>query len=128
EVAHQPAQPEPWRRIGIDDPPGTLALPRHPPLDLTGAARAFAADRAAEAAAAQAGCGVLVSLGQHVAAAGPVPDGGWPIRLDHDHDLSLQQPGGLATTSVAAPPRTWRAISVLAGSCVDAMIAARAAL
>ena len=128
EIAHGPAEAEEWRWIRIDDPPGTVALPQSASLDFAGVSRAFAADRAAERAVAEARCGVLVSIGKDVAIAGPVPADGWPVRLDHDHDLSLRDRGGMATTSVPAPPMSWRKISVVAGSCVDAMIAGRAAL
>jgi len=128
EIAHGTADLEQWRWIRIDEPPGTVALPRDLSLDLAGVGRAFAADRAAERAVAAAGCGVLVTIGRDVAVAGAVPADGWPVRLGHDHDLCLHDHSGVATTSVAAPPRTWRTVSVLAGNCVDAMIAGRAAL
>ena len=54
-------------------------------LDLGATAKALAADMAAEAAAAAAGCGVLVGLCGDIAVAGSPPDGGWQIRVTDDH-------------------------------------------
>jgi len=134
EVAHGPVESESsrsgslsWRSIRIDDPVGTVALPRGASLDLSGALRAFTADRAAERASAEAGCGVLVSIGGDISVAGPVPIDGWQVRLDRDHDITLYGTGGVAGTQSSALPGNWRTISVLAQSCVEAMIAGRAA-
>jgi thiamine biosynthesis lipoprotein len=128
EVAKGPVETESWHSIRIDDPSGTVALPRGASLDFSGTLRAFTADRAAERASAEAGCGVLVSIGGDISAAGPVPIGGWQVRLDRDHDITLRGPGGVAGTRLSALPGNWRTISVLAQSCVEAMIAGRAAL
>jgi thiamine biosynthesis lipoprotein len=128
DVVQGPVETESWRSIRIDDPPGTVALPTGASLDFSGAMRAFTADRAVERASAETGCGVLVSIGGDIAVAGPVPIGGWQVRLDHDHDITLYGPCGVAGTRLSARPRPWRTISVLAQSCVEAMIAGRAAL
>ena len=126
-------------------------------LDLGATAKALAADRAALAARAAAGCGVLVSLGGDLAIAGPAPEDGWPILVTDDHAAPLDGPGdvislrsgALATSSVTvrrwrqggaprhhildprsgAPAREhWRTASVVARSCVDANAAATAAI
>ena len=101
--------------------------------------------------------GVLVSLGGDIAVAGPAPAGGWPIglALDHADPVDPAGPsvgivsGGLATSSTAVrswqrggedlhhivDPRTgrpatarWAAVTVAAGSCLDANIASCAAI
>ncbi len=126
-------------------------------LDLGATAKALAADHAAVAAAAAAGCGVLVSLGGDMAAAGTAPSDGWRIRVTDDHGSPPEAPGqwiairsgGLATSSTTTrrwqtdsgvahhlvAPGTgrsangpWRTVSVAAGSCLDANIASTAAL
>ncbi|GAA2440511.1 hypothetical protein GCM10010191_65430 [Actinomadura vinacea] len=105
------------RTILIDEPPGTVRIPAGTTLDLWGIGTAFAADRAAEAAAGQAGCGVCVSFPGAIAVAGPIPDAGWPARVANGHegqrgesfqgrDIVLRAPGGLATSSLALPVRT----------------------
>jgi thiamine biosynthesis lipoprotein len=125
-------------------------------LDLGATAKAYAADRAAGAAAATAGCGVLVSLGGDVAVAGACPPDGWTVRLADDsaadgRDLPSVRisSGGLATSSTEVrrwrrggvgvhhivDPLTglpadspWRTVSVAAASCLDAQIAATATM
>jgi FAD:protein FMN transferase len=101
--------------------------------------------------------GVLVSLGGDIAVAGTPPPGGWPILVTDDHASPLDSPGqtvsirsgGLATSSTTVrrwrrgdavlhhivDPRTgrpaapwWRTATVTAASCVDANIAATAAI
>ncbi|WP_141579001.1 FAD:protein FMN transferase [Actinomadura sp. WMMA1423] len=101
----------------IDDPPGTVTIPAGTTLDLWNMAMAFAADRAAESAAGQAGCGVCVGFPGSVATAGPVPDPGWPVQvtggrgLGHrgepppGQEIVLRAPG-LATSSPPVPGRT----------------------
>ena len=79
-------------------------------LDLGASAKAFAGDQAAEAVFERFGCGVLVSLGGDIAAAGPAPAAGWQV-LVHD---GADQPaariqldsGALATSSTLS--RRWR--------------------
>jgi thiamine biosynthesis lipoprotein len=104
-----------WRAIQIEE---TLTLPAGMRLDFGAVGKAFAADRAAELAAGEAECGVLVALAGDIAVAGPVPDAGWPVRVADDHrtgrhgelppgqDIVLRVPGGLATSSLAVRTRT----------------------
>jgi thiamine biosynthesis lipoprotein ApbE len=70
-----------WRLVGLDEQHRHLTLPPGMSLDLGATAKAWAADRSAARLAAELGCGVLVGLGGDIAVAGPVPDGGWRIRV-----------------------------------------------
>jgi thiamine biosynthesis lipoprotein len=146
-----------WRRVDVDRERGTVRLTAGAELDLGATAKALAADRGARAAAREAGCGVLVSLGGDVAAAGDPPASGWSIALADDHATPLEsagpivavRSGGLASSSTAlrrwqagravlhhvVDPRTgrpaqtqWRTVSVAAASCVDANVASTAAV
>jgi FAD:protein FMN transferase len=150
------ARPAPgWRRVSRDRAAGTVTLAPGVQIDLGATAKALAADRAARAAAAAAGTGVLVSLGGDVAIAGPPPAGGWPVGVSDGHrdaapaaTVALRD-GGLATSSVTQrrwrrggqtmhhiiDPRTgapvapaWRTVSVADASCVEANIASTAAI
>jgi thiamine biosynthesis lipoprotein len=146
-----------WHTVTVDTSRGTVRIPPGERLDLGAVAKAFAADRAAARAAEAAGCGVLVSLGGDIAAAGPAPGDGWHVGVSDDHrvapDTAGQRvaisSGGLATSSVTVrrwrrggawmhhildpadgrPVRScWRTASVAAASCVDANGASTAAL
>lgn len=146
-----------WRQVVVDRPAGTIRIPAGTRLDLGATAKASAADRAAAAACRRAGCGVLLSLGGDMAAAGPAPTAGWNVQLadwcgeDLDGSGAAVQitDGGLATSGTTArrwqaggqevhhvidpatsrPAATpWRTVTVSAGSCLDANVAATAAL
>ncbi|WP_412518208.1 FAD:protein FMN transferase [Actinomadura madurae] len=105
--------------VVIDDPPGTVTIPAGTTLDLWGLAVAFAADRAAEAAAGEAGCGVCVCFPGSVATAGRLPEAGWPVQMAGGHGrphrdepcrgqkIVLRAPG-LATSFLPAPGRPAR--------------------
>lgn len=150
------ARPAPgWRRVRRDRAAGTATLAPGVQIDLGATAKALAADRAARAAAAATGAGVLVSLGGDVAVAGPAPGDGWPVGVADGHRdrrpgaTVLLREGGLATSSVTQrrwrrggrtlhhilDPRTgapvapvWRTVSVAADSCVAANTASTAAI
>jgi thiamine biosynthesis lipoprotein len=136
-----------WRVVKLSA--GTRRMPAGVTLDLGATAKALAADRAARAAAAAAGCGVLVSLGGDLATAGPASR--WRVRVTDDHaaddggETVEIAGGGLATSSTtvrrwagghhivdpatgapAAAP--WRTVSVAAATCVDANVASTAAI
>jgi thiamine biosynthesis lipoprotein ApbE len=146
-----------WQTLALDRASRVLRVPAGIRLDLGATAKAWAADRAAAAAAAQSGCGVLVSLGGDIATAGRAPEQGWLIHVTDDHRASPTAPGqtisiragGLATSSTAvrrwshhghtmhhiidpatqAPvAATWRTVSIAAGDCTDANIASTAAI
>jgi thiamine biosynthesis lipoprotein len=146
---------EGWRAASVDRARSEVRLPGGVRLDLGATAKALATDRAVVAAAAAAPLvGVLVNLGGDIAVAGPAPPGGWAVRVADDHRAPPDAPaqplrlssGGLATSSTTVrrwgagahhliDPRTglpavspWRTVSVAAGTCVDANIAATAAI
>lgn len=153
--AQAPSHIEDWRGIELDG--DTLLVPVGIELDLGATAKAFAADRAAREIADATDTGVLVSLGGDVAVAGEPPPGGWSVRIADDHRAPLDGAGpvvsiaggGLATSSTAVrrwattdgeahhifDPRTgrpawtrWRTATVAAPTCVEANVAATAAL
>lgn len=147
-----------WQMVRYDRVSRTLTVPRGVELDLGSTGKALAADLAAEAALAAMGRGgVLVSLGGDMATAGPAPAGGWRVLAAEDSDAAPDGPGevvalhagALATSSTtvrrwlrgtvalhhlvdpatghpAASP--WRTVSVAATTCVDANLAATAAI
>ena len=149
--------PRRWRAIELDRERLRLRMPRGVELDLGATAKAWAADAAARVIAAESGAGTLVSLGGDVAVAGAPPAGGWPIGIADDHAappaavdtvVSLAT-GGIATSSTTVrrwptetgeahhllSPHTglpahsrWRTVSVAARTCLDANVAAAAAL
>jgi thiamine biosynthesis lipoprotein len=147
-----------WRRIRLDATAHSAYIPEGVELDLGSTAKALAADLAATAAheATRQG-GVLVSLGGDIAVAGEAPQGGWVIQAADDSDAPLSddgesiaiRAGGVATSSTTVrrwtrggvalhhivDPATglpaggpWRTVSVVAADCLDANIAATAAI
>jgi len=153
----QPAGLPGWRSVRLDPNRRRLQLTNGAQLDLGATAKAWAADRCAQVITAREGCGVLVSLGGDIAVAGPVPAGGWQVRVTDDHAAGEEAPGqtvtissgGLATSSTTVrswsmggqrmhhiiDPATgqpasscWRTVSVAAGTCVDANTASTAAI
>ncbi|HYA00105.1 MAG TPA: FAD:protein FMN transferase [Candidatus Binatia bacterium] len=146
-----------WERIHLDDARRRVFLPGDVEIDLGSTGKALAADMAAEAAATEAGCGVLVSLGGDIATAGAPPVEGWHIQVaedsaaeaDPDAETIAIRSGAVATSSTTVrrwtrgtatlhhiiDPRTglpaagpWRTVSVVAASCVDANTASTAAI
>ncbi|HUZ80690.1 MAG TPA: FAD:protein FMN transferase [Gaiellaceae bacterium] len=146
-----------WEDVELDDEGRTLLVPFGVELDFGATAKALAADDAANAIAASAGTGVLVSLGGDLAVAGPAPRGGWAVRIADDHAAPLDSggpivtvsSGGLATSGTAVrrwrtdagnahhilDPRTgrpavtpWRTVSVAAATCADANVASTTAI
>jgi thiamine biosynthesis lipoprotein len=145
-----------WRGVLLDRDRRLARLDDGVRLDLGATAKAWAADRCADLIAARLRCGVLISLGGDIAAAGRAPDDGWHVKVTDDHaddDASGQvvtiRSGGLATSSTTVrtwtaggqrrhhiiDPSTgepamscWRTVSVAAGTCVDANIASTAAI
>lgn len=146
-----------WGNVTLDRTALTVRVPAGFALDLGATAKAWAADRAAQAAALAGGCGALVGLGGDIATSGRAPARGWTVHVTDDHrsdhrapgQTVLIQSGGLATSSTTVrrwshegrtmhhiidpatgmPARkTWRTVSVAAASCADANIATTAAL
>ena len=145
-----------WRAVRVDRTAKSITVPDGVELDLGATAKAWCADRAAAAAAARCGTGVLVSLGGDIAVAGPSV-GGWVVRLADEHDAPADGPGpavvidggGLATSSIVRrrwqrggeelhhliDPRTgrpaaavWRTVTVAAATCTGANTASTAAI
>jgi thiamine biosynthesis lipoprotein len=146
-----------WRTVVLDAERSTIRVAPGVRLDLGATAKALAADRAADVAHVEAGCGVLVSFSGDLAIAGPAPADGWRVRVTDDHRAGVDAPGqwislrsgGLATSSTfvrrwltasgekhhLVDPGTgqpadsvWRTVSVTAHSCLDANIASTAAI
>jgi thiamine biosynthesis lipoprotein len=146
-----------WRSVAFERMQRTVRVPAGVQLDLGATAKAWAADRGAQAAARAAGCGALLAIGGDIATSGPAPARGWAVHVTDDHRAGHRAPGqtvtirsgGLATSSTAvrrwrhrkrtmhhlidpatgAPVRgTWRTVSVAAASCADANIATTCAL
>jgi FAD:protein FMN transferase len=146
-----------WQAIEIDSERAAMRIPTGVRLDLGATAKAWAADRAAATVHKATGAGSLVSLGGDIATAGAAPAAGWRIYVTDDHrsaptgegQMIEILSGGIATSSTAvrrwhhegrtrhhiidpaagAPVlRTWRTVSVAAGTCLDANIASTAAL
>ena len=151
-VATEPA-PD-WRLLELDERAQAARLAPGVRLDLGATAKALAADRIA-ALVAGLGTGVVVSLGGDVAVAGDAPAGGWSIGIGAESgaagvdEVVALSSGGLATSSTAlrswsrggrrlhhiVDPRTgdsatatWRLVTVVASSCVEANAAATAAV
>ena len=141
--------------IQVDEAAGRASVRAGVKLDFGATAKALAADRAAARAhLAGAGAGVLVSLGGDIATAGPPPPGGWAVRVVEDHDAPPEiagqvvsiESGALATSSTTVRrwgagahhiidpwqgrpvDVVWRTATVAAATCVDANIAATAAI
>ena len=146
-----------WREIRLNRRARTVEVPCDLELDLGATAKALAADRAARRAQDAIGGGVLVSLGGDLSIAGTGPPGDWLVQVADDHAAASPErgqavrvaDGGLATSSTTVRrwdtndgPRhhivdpasgdsaseVWRAVSVAAGSCVDANVASTAAI
>jgi thiamine biosynthesis lipoprotein ApbE len=147
-----------WRRIRLFPATRRVEIDAGVEVDLGATAKALAADLAAAAARdAISGSGVLVSLGGDVSVAGEPPEVGWHIQIAEDSRAPITadgetiaiRAGGVATSSTTVrrwrrggvelhhiiDPATglpaagpWRTVSVVADSCVDANIAATAAI
>jgi len=157
KIEQPAAMPGRWRAVELDRERLRLRLPRGAELDLGATAKAWAADAAARAIAAELRSGTLVSLGGDIAVAGAPPPGGWPIGIADDHAARPEAvdtvvtlaSGGLATSSTTVrrwptdsgeahhllSPRTglparsrWRTVSVVARTCLEANVAATAAV
>lgn len=146
-----------WQVVELDPISHRVRVPAGCELDLGSTGKALAADLAAEAAHREAGGGVLVGLGGDIATAGVAPAGGWGIlaaedsaeRPDGAGQTVRIAAGALATSSTTVrrwargervlhhivdpasglPARgPWRTATVAAATCVDANIAATAAI
>jgi len=147
-----------WRRVRLFESSRRVLIPKGVELDLGSSAKALASDLAAAAAwAAMGEGGVLVSLGGDIAVAGRPPADGWHVQIADSSELAIRPDAetvrihhsGIATSSVTVrrwtrggivlhhiiDPATglpavgpWRTVSAAAGDCLDANIAATAAI
>lgn len=146
-----------WRAIRLDAEAGTATLAPGAAIDLGATAKALCADRAANRIALELGAGALVDLGGDLAVAGPPPLGGWQVSVVEDarsgrpgdECVVSVWAGGLASSGTSVrtwtragwplhhivDPATgwpaepvWRWVTVAAGSCVDANVAATASI
>jgi FAD:protein FMN transferase len=146
-----------WRSVQVDRERSTVRLRPGTELDLGATVKALAADLIAADVHRETSSPVLVSLGGDIAVAGDPPAGGWPVFVTDDHrrrrgsagQVVAIDGGGLATSSTtvrrwragrsehhhivdprtgASAPEVWRTVSVAAPSCVDANVAATAAI
>jgi thiamine biosynthesis lipoprotein ApbE len=147
-----------WRTVRFNARARSVFIPRGVELDLGATAKALAADLAAAAALEALGDGgVLVSLGGDIALAGEAPAGGWSIQVSDDSTAPFDSgaervslaSGAVATSSTRTrswrrgavelhhiiDPRTggpvdstWRLVTVVAATCVDANTAATASI
>jgi len=131
-----------WRDVHLDG--RVLRLPTGTLLDLGATGKAFAADRAAEQIADTLGCGVLVSLGGDLRAAGPEPEQPWTVLVrdgagEPANLVDLGEARAVATSSslhrsigvelahhvidpltLRSVEPVWRTVSVAAETCVEA--------
>jgi thiamine biosynthesis lipoprotein len=142
-----------WRSVAVDRARRAVRLRPGTQLDLGATAKAWAADTIAGAIVRETGSPALVSLGGDVAVAG---GGSWPVLVTDDSrgtggegQVVEIRGGGLATSSTTVrrwvagdvelhhvvDPATgvpaaehWRTVSVAAGSCLAANVAATAAI
>jgi len=141
-----------WRQVTLED--DVLTVPAGVLLDLGATAKAYAADLAAAAVAAEIGGGVVVGLGGDIATSGPAPDGFWRVRVQDGADqpgttITLPAGNAIATSSILrrrwrrgshvlhhiVDPHTglpavpvWRTVTAAAADCVTANTATPAAL
>jgi len=114
ELLEAPGAAPGWWRIELDPRRRTVRVPVGTHIDLGASAKALVADRAARRIADALRCGVLVSIGGDVAAAGVAPVGGWAVGIAADSAAPVDavdqvvaiDGGGIASSSTAV--RTWR--------------------
>jgi FAD:protein FMN transferase len=98
-----------WRDVEVVE--GAVRVPPGVELDLGATAKAWAADRAAERVAQEAGVGVLVALGGDIATAGPAPAGeDWQVLVQDGPDEpadSVTLPAGTALATSSTLSRQW---------------------
>jgi thiamine biosynthesis lipoprotein len=114
-----------WRQVSLTrDVFGDawLTVPPGVRLDLGATAKAYAADRCADAVAGQLDTGVLVSLGGDIATAGAGPGGGWRILVRDrpgDPQATVNLPAGTAIATSSTVSRRWAHRGVAVHHIVD---------
>jgi thiamine biosynthesis lipoprotein ApbE len=147
-----------WRCVRLDEVTRSVLIPAGVEIDLGATAKALASDLAAAAALrAMGGGGVLVNCGGDIAVAGEAPEDGWVVQVSEASDARIAvgaeaiaiRDGGVATSTTTirrwrrgamemhhiVDPSTglpaagpWRTVTCVAGTCLDANIAATAAI
>ena len=145
-----------WKSVKFDPARRIMRVPTGVKLDLGATAKALASDRAATNIYHSLGVANIVSLGGDISCAGPPPSEGWPVQIVEDFGGHTEpgpvveiRSGGVATSGTTLrkwhrgsqalhhiiDPSTgypasspWRTVTVAAGSCVDANIAATASI
>lgn len=105
-----------WREVVVDRRAATVTVPEGVELDLGGSAKGWAVDRALALVAEAVGpsVGVCISAGGDLAATGPAPAGGWPVRISHSiNDAAAKGDERIrlfrgAVASSGAVRRAWR--------------------
>lgn len=140
------------RRLSVDQTTGTVTAAAGTLIDLGATAKAATADRIARELADRLSGGFLVDLGGDIAVAGPPPTGGWVISTDDAAPGSADRIGvtghGVATsgtdrrrwyvdgvtrhhlldpTTGRSVPRTWKRVTCVAASALEANTASTAA-
>jgi FAD:protein FMN transferase len=156
EVSPMPSPAVGWERVEVDRRRRRVRIPDGASLDLGATAKAWCVDRAVALVAGQ-GVGVLVDIGGDLAVGGPLPAGGWRIGVQESSRdapdavapvVSVNQ-GAIASSGTTLrawtvgdavvhhiiDPHTgqpamsqWRMVTVAAPSCVEANVAATAAV
>ncbi len=141
-----------WTQIEVDRNRGTVSMPPGVRLDFGGIGKGFAVDYTLRRILG-IDCGVMLSAGGDLAVTGPGPFGGWPCGVsltlqDPIEETVLLQRGAIASSGLGRrqwerdgrkfhhliDPQTgepaaspWSLVTVVAGSCVAADVAAKVA-
>lgn len=91
-----------WQRVSVDEH-NVVLLPNGIDLDLDPITRAWTADRAAQLIAHSLGCGVVVNIGGNIAAAGPPPPSGWPVRIVEHNGASQNTDQTISSEAMLGP-------------------------
>lgn len=106
-----------WDEIELDAT--TVRLPAWCTVNLDATALAVTVDRITSSLAARFGCGVLISVADHVAVAGPNPVSGWQVSLASGQ-VSITSGTTLVTRSAAATATVTASSAVVAAALSDA--------
>ncbi len=141
-----------WSEIEVDAKRGEVFIPEGVRLDFGGIGKGFAVDYALRGLPPVA-CGVLISAGGDMAVAGPSPVGGWICDVGNTREAEpeetvLLERGAIATSGLGRrqwmrdghrlhhlidptngkpSDAPWSFVTVIAGTCVAADVAAKTA-
>jgi thiamine biosynthesis lipoprotein len=141
-----------WKDVAVDRVRGLVSLPDGVRLDFGGIGKGFAVDYTLRRLLV-VDCGVMISAGGDLAVTGPAPNDGWPCGIsltsaDPVEETVLLRQGALASSGLgrrqwvrggqrlhhlidpttSAPANSpWALVTVAAGTCVAADVAAKVA-